>query len=384
MKLSQQQIEKFHSEGFLHLKGVFSPDEINVFKQLSAKFPTAKTFTKYIHAVDGLETLWSDNRLLAPARQLLDGPLVYYYSATFSRYVFEPAEHISGRHLHHDAKGAIENIYNRQNQALDFTYPVLRAAIYLQDTARQSGGLKVVPKSHLIDVSAFDYGKLQFYNLPSQPGDVVLLTNRLLHSPFALRLKNDPDVALMPLEEEDMFASDPMQFLSTPCLRETIFIDYGSMHELSDIHIKHTAVLASSDPSFLGCFFDRGVMQEHGDPSILVRVDAAITSTANLIAQLTRDGNEDAAAQFFARLAALCRVHWETSQHYVIHNSEVPDNTVETGRRIFNEIWPRVVEYREMKAKARVDQHMGSLSQKAINRLTQTRRSSSTPTSGSF
>ncbi len=242
MSLTPDQIARFHREGYLVIEDVFPAAELSAIQEACRAVLPAGARAVNIFQVPAVAGLWTDPRLVGIARALLGDPLSYFFEAVFTQKVWAEGEHIAGRHIHHDAKGAPENLFNRLHAAQTATYPAVRFAAYFQDTARQSGGLKVCPGSHLIDSSGFDQRALHYVNLASTPGDLVVFCSRTLHSPYALRPAAEPDLALPPWVEDKAFARMPAKFLPTPAVRETIFIDYVREDALSDLLVKGRAL----------------------------------------------------------------------------------------------------------------------------------------------
>ena len=346
---SPDELKRFHEDGYLRVRGVFSLEEIERFRSYASRLQAGEVDTRYFHEISEMQDFWRDQRLIAIARDILSGPLVYCFSGHFHRYDFAQGDNDTARHLHHDAKGTAENIYNRYNQKSEQPYPVLRFAIYLQDTETQSGGLKVAVGSHLRDVSDFQPTDFRLENLASQPGDVVAFTPRILHSPLALRFKDGRDTVLTPHEENTLVNSDPDLFLPIPQIRQTLFIDYLAEGELADLYVKNRAIQKTTeDDSLSRVLIDEGFLLKNRDAEIAFRVDRAIAETADNIARHVKDGQLDTAGlPHLLRLPALCLAHEETSPHHVIHTGSVPDTTPQTALRLYNEIAPRIVAIRE-------------------------------------
>ncbi|MSO73313.1 MAG: hypothetical protein EXQ84_06865 [Rhodospirillaceae bacterium] len=247
------------------------------------------------------------------------------------------------------------------NTALSYTYPALRFAIYLQDTQNQSGGLKVGVGTHHMDVSSFKNINLHLQNVDSVPGDVIVFTHRILHSPLALRLKSDPRRVLTPEEEDERCFRHPDDFLPMPGLRDTIFIDYMSTEETVDAYIKNRALVSQDSTNALAKFLvDDGFLDKNIDSPFAFRVDTAIVETVrnarNRIVnrQIDREGQE-----ILERLPRLCQAHFETSCHHVLHDSEVGDLSLKTAVRLAQEISPRLDRLDAQRAVMKRDLHMG-------------------------
>jgi hypothetical protein len=313
--LSDSDIARFKRDGFFLLKRVFSDAEISHFR--SAGAPLSEISNNLI-AVRGLESLWCDSRLVAIARQLLGERITFFSEATYARYLFQPGERIQGRHIHHDAKGTVEHPFNRQHLPTPEPYPIIRFAIYLQDHAGQSGGLKIVPGSHQIDSSDIDELKLNYFNVPTEPGDLVLFCNKLLHSPFALRPKADPERALSPLQEIQLSHEQPDMFLPAPFERNTIFIDFAGHNELADIYIKGRALHPKNIRSGVAESFQVGPLKSDAERTgVTLRLDSGVTEALSMIVATARDGQMTReGAPYLNALPDLCRASKAWSPHY--------------------------------------------------------------------
>jgi hypothetical protein len=362
MLITSQQQDDFARDGYLLLKGVFSAAEIARYRELGATFPTQLSYTRYCYQIPELADWWADERLLGIARKLLGLPVVYFFGGHFQRYVFPPGQPIHGRHMHHDAKGSPENPFNRVNAPVA-DYPVIRMIVYLQDTKNQSGGLKIVPGSHRIDVSSFEHSP-QPYNVPAEPGDLVVFTHRIIHSPFALRLRRDPLKALTAIEEDTLWSKDPDAFLPTPSVREALFIDYAAIAESADLFIKNRALVESAVMTDLASYLiEDGFLQRHEGHEVQFRIDRAIHETVTAIRSHVVDGQVGPKAlPHLKRLPLLCRAHWESSEHYPLFEMDVPDDSLETARLLFNDIEFRRNRYLAMRKETRSDPHMVGLS----------------------
>ena len=183
--LSSVEIDRFKRDGFLLLRNVFSAAEVERFIAAGkGASRTADLFT-----MPALEGFWSDSRLVQIAKLLLGGTVTFFGEASYLKEVFKPGEAVHGRHLHHDAKGTPGHLFSRQHEPTDEPYPIIRFAVYLQDHANFSGGLKLVPGSHQFNSANFNEDELSCYDVPSKPGDLVVFCNKILHSPYALRRK---------------------------------------------------------------------------------------------------------------------------------------------------------------------------------------------------
>ncbi len=361
--LSPDELKRFHEDGYLRVRGVFSVEEIERFRGYASRLQAGEVETRYLHEIPEMQNFWSDQRLVEIARDILGEPLVYCFSGHFHRYDFAQGDNDTARHLHHDAKGTAENIFNRVNQKSAQPYPVLRFAIYLQDTETQSGGLKVAVGSHLRDVSDFQPTDFRLENLASQSGDVVAFTHRILHSPLALRFKDGRDTVLTPHEENTLLNSDPDLFLPIPQIRQTIFIDYLAKGELADLYIKNRAIQkTTADDCLPRMLVDDDFLAKNRDAGVGFRVDRAIVETVDNVMRHVKDGQLDnAGLPHLFRLPVLCQAHEEASPHHILHAGQVPDTTPQTALRLLNEIVPRLAAIRQQAHTRKLDPQMATL-----------------------
>jgi hypothetical protein len=344
--LSAGQIRDYREHGFLLIKGVFSAEEVHAFQAAmdeggaSAVIPCFRS--------PRLHRLWADPRLTGVAGQLL-GDMAFFEGQAIARQSpMKPGETVLGRHLHHDAKGTPGNIFNRLHAPQTEPYPVLRFGIYPHDYARQSGGLKVVPGSHLTDSSAgAPIG--QCYNVPSEPGDLVVFCLKTLHSPYALRFKDNPERAISTEEEDQVVAQRPELFLDAPARRSSIFLNYGTTAEFSDLSMKNRALKTYNVYAGYASYLVDGPDRSG---SIPVRVDEALVETAATAA------SGDKAAR--ARLPKICALHFETSAHYPLWDSEIPERSEE----ILEVLIPRLQKYMHDAETMTRDHHMNAFSPK--------------------
>ena len=372
MLVTIEQQATFKRDGYIRLKGVFRPGEVEEFRRLASQFPRTPNFAKYAYEIPELRDCWRDPRLLEIARTLLEtDTLVYFFEAHIQRFIFEPDQPVYGRHLHHDAKGSDENLLNRVHTP-QADYPVIRMIAYLQDTTKFSGGLKVVPGSHLVDATHFDHPSLRLENVESEPGDLIVFTQRLLHSPYALRRKDQPDLSLMPFQEDEFYAQNRAAFLPIPIERETFIIDYGREDPLTDLFVKNRAIACKKKETGLAEYVvDGGVLDQHADASLRLRCDRGILETLTAIQKSAKSGVLTAEAEpFLRRIVKLCRAHWEVPGRHPLFTGAVPDDSIATALRICQEIGRNLKRESEAHQTRQPDDHMQALSDEAHRRFT--------------
>lgn len=197
MHLKPADIDFFWNNGYLIIRNVFSPTEIEALRQQAYKVaaedekkgltapnpfnPKCKNIIGDLLSKDGLRDIVLDDRLLGIARQLLGDSPVYFGDSTFQ--IGEGA-----RGYHKDNGDRI----NQSDPDWQGSYPILRFGIYLQDHTQYSGGLKVRVASH--NTVSTTQGKSIFVN--TAIGDVVVWNLRTSHSGNAVRLKLFPNLSL--------------------------------------------------------------------------------------------------------------------------------------------------------------------------------------------
>ena len=241
-------LEAYRADGFAVVKGVFTLDEVlamrdacaDVYKRAEGKIGDLATYPE-------LRRVVLDDRVLAVARAALGDEVVYFGDSNFY------ANSRFDRHIHSDARADDEDPSRSE-------YPILRMGIYLQDHAFHSNGLKVRPGSHrsvfwtprnVLRLVGIGGGQLSvrafrprwFYNVPTEPGDVVFWNLRTHHSGHALRLRALDDLALPPALE----ALLPARFTRPmPRDRYAMFMSFGRTSAALDAYIKQIGYQNSS------------------------------------------------------------------------------------------------------------------------------------------
>lgn len=358
--ISANEVEAFKQEGFLHLKKVFSADEISRISQVGQSRPAMENAATSLMLIPEMSGLLSDERILSIAHKILGHPVSFFFEANYVNYRFVSGTRHDG-HLHHDGKGSSDHLFNRLHDEFKVAYPVLRFGIYLQDTACQSGGLKLCPGSHLQETSTFEGKKYTFYDVPSEPGDVVCFCLRLLHSPFALRRKDSPEIALAPWEENALFPGQRDAFLPMPERRESIFIDFAAIDPLTDIHIKGRALHPSNAKPGLAKFLcGEGLEAFTSIDGLDLRFDYAIVDTLKEIKRHIIGSNLQAEAlPYLDLLMSLCRMNSEYSQYFpfapVVSKGS---HTVNDAIAVFDLLMTRYAEYSRLLQTTHRDLHM--------------------------
>lgn len=231
--LSREDVRRFEKEGYLIVRNLFSPQEIQGFRaQLDAlrRNPAKhkrdeKRGTYYFqgsllnHPV--LEDVVFDRRVLGVVRALLGEDAVHFGDSSAQAGA-------AGRGFHRDSV----NRTNLFGPDWEEPYPLIRVGIYLGEFDRMSGGLKIIPRSHQPKLSFLRKFLLRTlkenirvfsppftwlhnalslvrggYNVPTRSGDMVVWNFRLIHSGHAVRLKNWPGLNLPPWVENRLPAA---------------------------------------------------------------------------------------------------------------------------------------------------------------------------------
>ena len=358
--ITQRELDVFKRDGFLLLKNVFSAEEMSAFSHKGRSHPGTNNAGTSLALIPELAPLIGDDRILTMAKEILGPSASFFFEANYIHYAFNPGGRIKG-HLHHDGKGTPDHLFNRLHQTFAEPYPVMRIGIYMQDTASQSGGLKVCPGSHLQDTSTFSEGQFSFFDVPSEPGDAVCFCLRTLHSPFALRRRHAPDEALSPWEENSLYASQPDTFLPIPEQRESIFIDFADAQPLSDLHIKSRAMHAGNKKPGLSNFLkDGGLDTIPALDSVGLRFDFAIIDAMREVINHVLDGKiQRSGLEHLNHLMVLCNRNAEYSGYFPFTPAvEKRSYSVSESINVLNQLIKRNQSYSEMLATRNGDPHM--------------------------
>ncbi len=219
-RLSSEDVERFRREGYLRIPNVFSPNEIEQVREAIrglGKNPklvfSARDATKFrgsLHNYRGLASFPFDGRILDVVRSVLGDSAAYFGDSSVQMGQ-------GPRGLHRD------NIHRFNPLGPDWEgdYPLVRLGVYFGEFDRDSGGLKLVPRSHrpLVPFLPLRLQKLlnrgtRFLtppfrlargviaivqggvDVPSHTGDLLIWSFRLLHSGNAVKLRRHPKWAL--------------------------------------------------------------------------------------------------------------------------------------------------------------------------------------------
>jgi hypothetical protein len=302
-----------------------------------------------------------DDRLIALARTLLSDSLVYYGigAVSFETEVGNATLNPYNK-FHIDAVGNPNSLLPYWEGAPGQIYRSYRFAVYLRDYSRHSGGLKVGVKTHLMPLDEIGLtGTLrakrqtievkgekfvnplpafEMYDVPSEPGDVVIWNLRTLHSAGARKLAADPNLALFPTVEQQIFEKFPDAFLPSPGIRNAVMIDYGAPVTETDFYIKNRAwtIIRNSAWATNWQFDDPDLRQKLQSKNIELRGDLLIvalcarldsaraTASAKGLPPSAPGGNAFATFErdLCERLLSLLESHREYAPHFRLLDTE--------------------------------------------------------------
>ncbi|MBX7200252.1 MAG: phytanoyl-CoA dioxygenase family protein [Rhodospirillaceae bacterium] len=338
--------------GFCLVKGVLNRDDLNGLLAGMRAASRVRQNSSDLLGLPELRQIYFDPRLLAIARALLGPQLVYdgesnvNFEETIGANTLNPYSR-----LHCDAKGMPGDITRMWRSPTDATYRAYRFGIYFQDYRHASGALKVIVGSHRGDPAGYEEAQIftggmeshaigrhriecpavryPLYNLPSEPGDVVVWNLRTFHSAGAKLFADNPSVAVHPKVEDDISAEAPALFAPPPGPRNALFFDYAAPCEEIDLYIKWRAWPVSSDmsgrlakrsddPATLRLAADNGVIMRHDGLIVALAVTLASSNGPNPIQKLTAAEYD----QMTQRLHGLLRTHAEFSPHFRMFDRE--------------------------------------------------------------
>lgn len=274
-------VSVYERDGFTIVKGVFSLEEVlamrkacaEVFAETGGKIGELATYPQ-------LRRVLLDDRVIAIARAALGKAVVYFGDSNFY------ANSRFDRHIHNDARGDAEDPSTSD-------YPILRMGIYLQDHAFHSNGLKVRPRSHksvfwnvrnglrLVGIggkrlSPGAFRPRWFYNVPTEPGDLVFWNLRTHHAGHALRLRGLDGFALPPAVEGLVPAR-----MARPMAKEryAIFMSWGRESAALSAYVKSLAYLPGYQGVWQRSSFDAQVVRDaFATKGVTLNTDALLLS----------------------------------------------------------------------------------------------------------
>lgn len=194
--------------GWLLVKSVFSPEEIESFRALAIQ---SKDHQGDVLSHPKLKKVLMDERVLNIFKEALGSDSLFYFGDSLIS-INGP-----GGGFHKDSPGRMDK---KSFEWKDPNYSVVRMGIYLQDHSKHSYGLCLREKSHLTQSVA----KGKIINVKTEPGDVVLWKLTTTHAANALVLAALPQVSFHPLIAR-MFPKLMLQPKIEP--RVAIFTTFG-------------------------------------------------------------------------------------------------------------------------------------------------------------
>lgn len=193
-------LERFNHLGYLVIPGVFSRQEISVWRQRielaldeqdrsgtvikPAGAAGLRVFRGELANSAVVRPVVLDPRIAAVAREILGESIVYYGDSSIHHGNRDPIA-MSKEGWHRDCPG-IEA--DPENIVWKGDYPLIRVGIYFQDHTEHSGGLSLVPGSHA------DQGVVEPKTpIECEPGDLIVWNQRVLHVGHTFRQGMEPD-----------------------------------------------------------------------------------------------------------------------------------------------------------------------------------------------
>lgn len=233
----------FDKKGFLVVKNIFSEEEISSLRQA---YKNMKDLCIERNLCNSLEN--------SPELFLLKGDLCSYPQLkpfkylVFDERIINVVKKLIGDEITYFGEsncqsGPTPGGYHKDNRledrenlnGLDYVgnYPLVRVAIYLQDSDLYSGGIKIMPESHKIPSSKFKSGGL---NVKAKAGDLVIWKLTTSHSGHAKRIKYFKNISFHPRIEHFI----PSKLENKQNIeRRAMFIVYGAKSDHLDRYIKY-------------------------------------------------------------------------------------------------------------------------------------------------
>lgn len=187
-ELSEAAVKKFWSDGYLHLKNVFTPEEIQRFRHYLDSIKAYETVSSLLIgdllSDPCLSEFMVDDRIIATTKKILGGNPVYFGD---SAYKFNSAQVLPGK-WHRD------NVDRDNPQGPDWVgqYPIIRFGVFLQNHKHQGGGImfrkyshkKVLANLKLEILKEEIWGNLNHCNryMGNEVGDMLIWNLRTAHA----------------------------------------------------------------------------------------------------------------------------------------------------------------------------------------------------------
>jgi hypothetical protein len=250
--LSAEQVDQFARDGYLIVRNVLTPEEVQTLREevygeatgqgLSPEGPSGTFLPGDLSSYPALCGLPLDRRLLEISRQLLGSRPIYFRDS---------AVNIGGsaRAWHKDNRNS--DRYEPASPDWNGPYPILRMGLYLEDHTRHSGGVALRVGSH-VDSSSLRrslakvfWGAVQRVrpgdhirvlasgmlaagkpiHAGTRAGDVVVWNLRTTHSAHTLRLKLLKELKLPPAVENRL---PSFLTLGEDGERVAVFVTFGA------------------------------------------------------------------------------------------------------------------------------------------------------------
>ena len=210
-------VEKFWERGYAILPGVYTPEEIEAFRQAAY---ASRGYGGDLLANPRLRSVITDGRMAAVARKLL-GTDELFYSGD-SSFTINGTQ--KGWHK--------DNADRVDPDAPDWAdrYTQLRFGVYCQDHSEHTGGLNLRVGSH--DLRNTTEGENLY--VKTKPGDLAVWSMRITHSGNGMLLK-DPEAPFPMPNEHDRFK--PEEVAEADGDRIALFVHIGA----DDKHAKRYA-----------------------------------------------------------------------------------------------------------------------------------------------
>jgi hypothetical protein len=147
MSVPEIDVERFWKDGFVLLKGVFSPEEIEsarehvsaILREEGRTVGGARICSRDLLSYPELRGFLYDERVVGVVQRILGAPPIYFGDSSF-----QMGRGARGWHRDNRVSDRFDHI------GLDWEgdYPLVRIGIYLQDHAHHSGGLGIRVGSH--------------------------------------------------------------------------------------------------------------------------------------------------------------------------------------------------------------------------------------------
>jgi len=173
----------FDEHGWVLVKGVFTPSEVEHFRA-AVRTSEREGACGDLLSNPRLSPVLLDDRIIHIARTLLGAQPTYYGDSSW----YSSNTHPFALGFHKDNADK----FNQNGPDWYGKYPILRIGIYLQDHVEHSGGVALRDGSH----HTTDCTVGQPFAVPTAKGDVVVWSFRTSHSGFVSRLRLFPTVFL--------------------------------------------------------------------------------------------------------------------------------------------------------------------------------------------